>query len=258
VTVTQTAVLTAHSARPSTLHVKHPARAMLHSLRPAFAAVIRRRWDVEIRGAENVPASGPLVLAANHIGFLDGPLMAIVGPRPVHALTKRELFSGPLGAFLNGAGQIPITRELPDPHALRTALKVLRDGGVAGLFPESTRGDGEMSVAAPGAAYLAMVTGATVVPVSFLGTRLPGSSSTFPPAGTSFAVSFGPPMMVEQQPWPRRSTGVEALTEQIRVAIVETADDASRATGMKLPGPLPETDGTSSTVGPASESSKEK
>ena len=230
---------------------------MLHGLRPAFSAVIRRRWDVEVRQAERVPASGPVVIAGNHIGFLDGPLMAIVGPRPVHALTKHEQFSGPLGAFLHGAGQIPVVREAPDPYALRIALRVLRDGGVVGMFPESTRGGGEMLTAAGGAAYLALVTGAPVVPVSFLGTRLPGSSSTFPPTGSRLAVSYGSPITVEQRPWPRRSEEVRALTERIRLAIVETADDASRATGMKLPGPLPETDGTSPVVGPASESSKD-
>lgn len=246
-----------HSARPRTTDVKHPARAMLHGLRPAFAAVMHRRWDIELRGAQNVPSTGPVVLAANHIGFLDGPLMAIVGPRPVHALTKRELFTGPLGAFLTGAGQIPISRELPDPYAIRTALRVLRDGGLVGVFPESTRGGGEMTVAAGGAAYLAMVTGAPIIPMSFLGTRRPGSAATFPPAGTRFAVSFGAPIAVEQRSWPRRSQDVAELTEQVRTAIVETASEASRATGMNLPGPLPETDGTSPAVGPASESSKE-
>lgn len=245
----------AHHERPRTVHVPHPRRAMLHGLRPAFAAVMHRRWNVELRGVERVPASGPVVLAANHIGFLDGPLLAIVGPRPVHALTKREQFVGPLGTFLIASGQIPVTREVPDPYALRSALRVLRDGGVVGMFPESTRGDGEMREAAGGAAYLAMVTGAPVVPVSFLGTRLPGSTASFAPAGSRFVVSYGSPIAVEQRPWPRRSDEVRALTERIRVAIVETAQDASRATGMTLPGPLPETDGTSPDVGSASDSS---
>lgn len=244
------------SGLPSTDHLRHPRRGMLHGLRPAFAGVINRRWNVEYRHVDRVPATGPVVMVSNHIGFLDGPMMAIVGPRPVHALTKRELFKGPLGAFLRGAGQIPVSRFEADPLAIKTALKVLRDGGVAGVFPEGTRGAGEMLNAAGGAAYLAMASGATVVPMSFLGTRLAGSGASFPPAGTRMVVSFGSPLTVEQQDWPRRSQDVRALTEKIRLAIIATVADALDATGMELPGPIPETDGTSPDVGPASESSK--
>lgn len=246
-----------HTALPRTVEVRHPETAMLVRRRPAVSRAIQRRWGLELRGTENLPAEGPVVLAGNHIGFLDGPLMAIVGPRPVHALTKRELFKGPLGTFLRRSGQIPLNREMPDPPALRTAIRVLREGGVVGVFPESTRGAGEMEVAAGGAAYLALVTGAPLVPMSFLGTRLPGSTSSFPPRGTRFVLSYGPPIAVEQKPWPRRSEDVQELTERLRLAIIETAQDASRATGISLPGPIPETDGTSPAVGPASETSKE-
>lgn len=246
----------AHLRLPRTDAVRHPRTAMLHRLRPAFRAVINRRWNVEYRGVENVPATGPLVVVSNHIGWLDGPMMAIVGPRPVHALTKREMFSGALGRFLLGAGQIPVSRFEVDPLAVKTALRVLRDGGVAGVFPEGTRGAGEMVTAARGAAYLAMASGAPVLPMSFLGTRLAGSSSSLPPAGSRIVVSFGSPLAVEQQDWPRRSEEVGALTERVRQAIIATVAEALEATGMELPGEIPETDGTSPDVGPASESSK--
>jgi 1-acyl-sn-glycerol-3-phosphate acyltransferase len=229
-----------HRALPRTTGIRHPARMMLHSLRPAFAVVARKRWDIELRNPERVPATGPVVLAANHIGFLDGPLMAIVGPRPVHALTKDELFSGPLGAFLNVAGQIPVNREEPDPMALRLGLRVLRDGGQVGMFPESTRGAGDMARAAGGAAYLALVTGAPVVPVAFLGTRLPGSAATFPPAGSRLVLSYGEPMPVAQREWPRRTAEIRALTEKIRHAVIATTREAVLATGIELPGALPD------------------
>ena len=57
-----------------------------------------------------MPATGPVVMAANHVGWLDGPLLAICSPRPVHALTKQEMFAGALGAFLRAVGQIPLDR----------------------------------------------------------------------------------------------------------------------------------------------------
>jgi 1-acyl-sn-glycerol-3-phosphate acyltransferase len=225
---------------PRTDAIKHPLRLALHGLRPTFAAVAHRRWDITQVGSAHVPSSGPVVLAANHIGFLDGPLMAIVGPRPVHALTKRELYSGPLGTFLTLSGQIPVNRDEPDPLALKTALRVLREGGVAGLFPEQTRGSGEVLSAAGGAAYLAMASGATVVPVAFLGTRLPGTSSLFPPAGTRIVMTYGEPMSIEQQGWPRRQADVRTLTETIRLAIIANVRAAEAATGITLPGPLPD------------------
>jgi 1-acyl-sn-glycerol-3-phosphate acyltransferase len=246
----------AHLALPRTDQVKHPARLMLHRLRPLFSAAAHRAYDLSVLGAENVPSSGPVILAANHIGFLDGPLMAIVGPRPVHALTKRELFSGPLGVFLRGSGQIPTERDEVDPLAVRKALRVIREGGVAGVFPEKTRGAGEMVHVEVGAAYLAMVTGAPVVPMAFLGTRLPGTSSSFAPRGSRIVMNHGSPLQVEQTDWPRRSADVAALTERIRLAVIATVQDTMRASGMELPGPIPETDGTSPVVGPASESSK--
>ncbi len=251
------APLDAHRTLPRTADIKHPRRMMLHGLRPVFAAGINRRWDVEVRGVENHPTAGPVVVAANHIGFLDGPLMAIFGPRPVHALTKREMFSGSLGAFLSGAGQIPVDRDAADPQAIKAVLRVLRDGGVAGLFPESTRGGGLVESARGGAAYLALATGATVVPLAFLGTRvLGGSTNSLPPSGSRFVLSYGSPITVEEQGWPRRSADVRTLTEQIRLAIIATTDEARRATGMELPGPIPDTDGTSPLPGPASDSSK--
>jgi len=216
---------------------------MLHRLRPGAAAIVRHRWDLTVRGAEHVPGSGPVVVAANHIGFMDGPLMAIVSPRPVHLLAKHEMYHGALGRFLSASGQIPVERRGADPAAVRSALRVLRDGGAVGVFPEGTRGAGEVERVKPGAAYLAMATGATIVPLVFLGTRLPGgSNNSVPPSGSPFVLSFGRPMTVAHHPWPRRQPETHALSEQIRDALLHTLDDARQATGMTLPGPIPGND----------------
>jgi 1-acyl-sn-glycerol-3-phosphate acyltransferase len=207
------------------------------------ARVLARRWDVTVRGAEHVPSTGPVVVVANHIGFLDGPLMAIMTPRPVHVLTKREMYDGKLGPFLTASGQIPVLREGPDPAAVKMALRVLRDGNAVGVFPEGTRGGGEVEHVKPGAAYLAMATGAPVVPLVFLGTRLPGgSNNSLPPARSPFVLSFGAPVEVERTPWPRRQPDTHALSAQIRETLLTTLDEAQRATGMTLPGPIPGTD----------------
>jgi 1-acyl-sn-glycerol-3-phosphate acyltransferase len=228
-----------HLELPRSVEVPHPAHRMLHKLRPAAAAIVRRRWDLTVRGAEHVPARGPVVIAANHIGFMDGPLMAIVAPRPVHVLAKHEMYHGSLGAFLNASGQIPVQREGPDPAAVKIALRVLRDGGTIGVFPEGTRGAGEVDRVKPGAAYLAMAAGAPVVPLVFLGTRLPGgSNNSVPPAGSRFVMSFGPAIEVPHRPWPRRQPDTHALSERIREALRASLDEAGRATGIALPGPI--------------------
>lgn len=241
-----TSVNEVHTELPRTDDLRVPARFLLHRFRWAFAAYARRRWDLEVHGADRVPTEGPVIFAANHVGFLDGPLLAIVGPRPVHALTKSELFSGALGTFLVAAGQVPVIRDEVDPRPLRTALRVLRDGGAVGMFPESTRGAGDVVHAAGGAAYLALVSGAPVVPTAFLGTRLPGSTSTFAPAGSRLVMSYGDPVRVARQGWPRHPADVQDVTEQIRQAMVATVRAAEQATGMRLPGPIPDTDPESS------------
>lgn len=232
-----------HHELPRSAEVPHPAHLMLRRLRPPAAAIVRRRWDLTVRGAERVPRHGPVVIAANHIGFMDGPLMAIVAPRPVHVLAKHEMYHGSLGAFLNASGQIPVERNGPDPAAVKLALRVLRDAGAVGVFPEGTRGAGEVAQVKPGAAYLAMATGATIVPLVFLGTRLPGgSNNSVPPARSPFVMSFGAPLEVERRTWPRRQPDTHALSGRIREALLATLADAQRATGMTLPGPIPGND----------------
>ncbi len=215
---------------------------MLYCLRPPARALLRRRFDLTVRGAEHVPATGPVVVAANHIGFLDGPLMAATCPRPLHVLTKREMFEGAMGVFLTSVGQIPIWRHEPDPAAVRVTLRVLRDGGVVGLFPEGTRGSGEMAAFEGGAAYFAMVSGASVVPLAMLGTRDPGGSlNSVPRAGTRMVMMYGEPMSFTPTPWPRRRADVRTGAERIRQAILATVREAQAATGISLPGPVPPT-----------------
>ena len=88
---------------------------------------------MRVHHPERFPADGPVVVAGNHVGLIDGPLMAIFAPRPVHALTKQEMFQGRAGRFLRVSGQIRLDRDNTDPDAVRTALRVLRLGGAVGV-----------------------------------------------------------------------------------------------------------------------------
>lgn len=227
---------------PRTDDAVHPPHRLLGLLRPLGRAWFRSRYDVRSHGEQHVPRTGPCVLAANHIGYLDGPVIAAFAPRTVHALTKKEMFQGRTGAFLRAVGQIPLSRYDVDPAAIKDCLKVLREGGVVGVFPEGTRGDGELRHFHTGVAYLALATGAPVVPLAIFGTREPGGhTDSVPPKGARFDLVYGPPVRLASQPWPRRQAEVRRTAASLRNNLVDHLVEAKALTGRDLPGPLPET-----------------
>ncbi len=225
---------------PRTDSTRRPPTWLLRGGRPVGRFLVRRRFGVRLHGVEHVPTRGPVILAGNHIGIVDGPLLAAFSPRPVHALTKIEMFTGRTGRFLTAAGQIPIDRFAPDPAAIRTCVRVLRDGRVVGIFPEGTRGAGDLGRFHRGAAYLALVTGAPVVPLAFLGTREYGAGhNSFPPRRSRLVLSYGEPRSWPRQEWPRRRQDVREVAEEHRAMLVALLHDAMAATGIPLPGPIP-------------------
>lgn len=229
-----------HLDPPATAHVPHPARRLLHGGRASARLLLRRRYDVRLYGPDQVPATGPVIFAANHLGVLDGPLLTVFSPRPIHALTKQEMFRGRTGRLLLRAGQIPLDRFIVDPRAIRTSVRVLRDGGAVGVFPEGTRGGGDLTRFHHGAAYLALVTGAPVVPVILLGTREPGGGlNSTPPRGSRIDIWYGPAETVAAQPWPRTTSMVQQTSALLLKRLQETLTAAIAETGRKLPGPLP-------------------
>lgn len=230
----------AHRDLPRTTDVAHPATRLLTYARPAAQRILRSHFRLEVVGRDHVPAHGPVVLSSNHIGIVDGPMLAILSPRPVYNLTKVEMFRGCTGRFLHAVGQIPVERSTPDVAAVRAGLRVLRDGNVLGVFPEGTRGAGELELFESGAAYFALATGAPVVPVIFLGTRLPGGTlNSIPPRGSRVVITYGPPMEFTGHGWPRRPGEVRQATTRIRNAMLATLRSAREATGMSLPGRMP-------------------
>jgi 1-acyl-sn-glycerol-3-phosphate acyltransferase len=229
-----------HTERPRSDRIKHPRRLMMVVLRPVARAVLRRRLKVRMHGLKQVPATGPVIYAGNHMGIMDGPLLVIFAPQPVHALTKVEMFSGRMGRLLRGAGQIPLDRFNADPAAVKTCLRVLRDGNAVGVFPEGRRGAGDLERFHRGAAYFALVTGAPVVPVVFLGTREPGGHlDSVPARGAAVDVFFGSPASFDPVPWPRSREQVEKVSLRLRQQLLALLEQSLEATGRELPGPVP-------------------
>ena len=234
----------AHREPPRSDDARGVPRYALHSpLRPLARWLIRRWYDVRVHQPWHVPRRGGVIYASNHVGIVDGPLLGIFAPRPAHTLTKIEMFRGLLGRFLLQAGQIPLDRFHTDPAAVKTCLKVLRDGGAVGIYPEGSRGAGDLQRFHRGAAYLALVSGAPVVPVTMLGSREPGAHhNSLPPRRSRIDLVFGVPYRIDPRPWPRTREQVEKTSLLLREHMLVQLDRARASTGRELPGPLPVTD----------------
>jgi 1-acyl-sn-glycerol-3-phosphate acyltransferase len=223
---------------PHTQHLPAAKEWGLLLLRVPVELALRSWWRVRVHGREHLPRTGPVILAANHLGFLDGPALVAFTRRRTFTVAKTELFHGALGHLLTYVGQIPVNRHEPDTRAIARAVQVLRAGKVLALFPEGRRAGGEVTHAHGGAAYLALVTGAPVVPVALLGTREPGhTDAQLPRRGGPVHVVYGPPLAIPQAAWPRRRPLVAAWTEQVRQHLANHVVAAQALTGLPLPGP---------------------
>jgi 1-acyl-sn-glycerol-3-phosphate acyltransferase len=204
---------------------------MLYALlKPLVVVVTRLLFRLEARGAEHVPADGPVLLVANHSSFLDPPLVGAATRRRLTFLAKAELFGVPgLGALIRRLGAYPLRREGADPSALRTAQRVLEDGQALLVFPEGTRGDeGVLRPAKAGAALLAMHTGVPVVPVYVRGSGRAWPRGRRLPRPAKVMVTFGPPLTFPRASGTDRKAQYEAASRRMMAAIDELRDERGR------------------------------
>ena len=193
-------------------------------------------YRVVVTGRELVPLTGPVLFVGNHVGFLDGPMLPAHAPRPTSVLVKREMFRGLLGRFLTFIGHIPVTRNSGDRSALLAAVAILQSGGAVGIFPEGTRGRGDVASVQQGAAWLALQGGARVVPVAFLGTRATGAStSSVPRLGSRLVVSFGAPVELVAATGLTGRERLVAATEQVRAGLAGQVAQAQQRHQVFLP-----------------------
>jgi len=188
-----------------------------------------------VSGKSNIPAAGPVIFAANHISFLDGPVMFGASPRPMHILVKKEMFRGFLGRVLKGSGQIPVDRS-GDRSALHVGKQLLDAGRCVGILPEGTRGSGSAESISNGVAWLAINSGATVIPVAILGTRAGDEHRDhIPKLRRRLYVSFGEPLTVQRRKGEPGRVSMDRAAAAIRDALAEHVQDAVRTTGQGLP-----------------------
>jgi 1-acyl-sn-glycerol-3-phosphate acyltransferase len=196
----------------------HPWRAVAG--RWIGIGIFRGLYRGMAQHADRVPSTGPVILVANHAAFLDGPFVFSLAPRPANFLVKQEAFTGFFGWLIRAVGQIPIDRTVGDRAALATATAVLERGGAVGIFPEGNRGTGDVEQVNQGAAWIALRTGASIVPVAVSGTRVQGGSAdAWPRPRSRLDVDFGEPFHLTV---PADAPGRERLrlaSEQLRDAL---------------------------------------
>ena len=205
------------------------------ALGPWLKLVFRPR----VEGAENVPASGPAILASNHLSYADWLFMPLTLPRRVTFVAKAEYFTTPgikgwfQKKFFSGAGQVPIDRSGANAAegALASAQKILENGELFGIYPEGTRShDGRLYRGKTGVARLALETGVPVIPVAVLDTDVvapPGKKfGTFPRPGVRFGkpLDFSRYEGMENDRYILRSITDEIMYEIMRLSGQEYVD----------------------------------
>ncbi len=206
-----------------------------------FARVV---WNTRIVGKDRVPRSGPVIIAGNHAGWADGPLMIGCTPRGTHIMVKIEMFRSAIGWIFRLSGQIPVDRRNGRP-ALATALALLKEGRVVGIFPEGSRGRGDASSSRAGVAWLAVNSGAPVVPMAMLGTRRTGERvGTFPGFRRRLYVEFGEPVRLEGLADLPRREAVARASDLLREALAAHVLACAERSGIPLPADRPDEVGT--------------
>ena len=127
----------------------------------------------QVKGRENIPNQGPLLIVANHLNLADPPLLGVSLNRKVIFMAKKELFRPRvIGYFIGSLGAFPVHRGRLDRQAMRQAYQVLADGLALVMFPEGTRSlNGRLQPALPGPALIAIRSGAPILPVGIVGTE---------------------------------------------------------------------------------------
>ena len=141
---------------------------------------------MEIIGIENLPESGGLIIASNHVSYLDPAVLAASLNRKIYFITKKEVFKNIFVSFiLKNLNAFSVDRENVDMLAFKKAINILREEKVLGIFPEGTRSsNGELQELKLGVIKIAMKTGVSILPVGIIGTH------KIYPRGIKFPILF--------------------------------------------------------------------
>jgi 1-acyl-sn-glycerol-3-phosphate acyltransferase len=163
--------------------------------------LFRLLFRLRVEGREHVPPAGAVLAVSNHVSTVDPPIAGVSIGRQVWYMAKEELLRTPvLGPYLRSLGVFPVRRGEADRQSFRTSLEVLARGGVLLMFPEGTRSvDGRLRPPEPGAAFIALRTGAPVLPVAVIGTQRVMPKGARLPRPAPVLVRIGPMIQVPKR-----------------------------------------------------------
>ncbi|GAA5230238.1 lysophospholipid acyltransferase family protein [Arthrobacter cryoconiti] len=204
--------------------------ALYDLTRVVTKGAIRGLCRPRVLGLENVPLEGPVIVAANHLSFLDSVIVQALTPRPVSFFAKAEYFTGKgikgqlMKSFFEAVHSIPVERgeQAASVKALKTLVEILSRGDSIGIYPEGTRSrDGILYRGRTGVGWLALTTGAPVVPVGIIGTEKlqPAGRNAIKPA--PFTLKFGAPLHFEKTGPDHSLPARRAVTDTIMDAIAK-------------------------------------
>lgn len=209
--------------------------------------VAKMLWRISFEGLDNVPKSGPFVLAPVHRSFIDFGLVSGVTRRRMGYMGKESLWKSKLlGSFISMLGAYPVNRGAPDREALRRTLDLLETGEPLVLFPEGTRRSGPViEHLHEGAAFVAARAGVPLVPVGIGGSEraLPKGKTLPRPVKIHIVVGepIAPPPIAEGARHPSRRA-VKELTVQLQGVLQDLFDHAQRRAGVAVVNPPPAPD----------------
>jgi 1-acyl-sn-glycerol-3-phosphate acyltransferase len=196
-------------------------------------ALARLLFRLQIVGAQHVPSSGGLLIAANHASYLDIPMLGCALPRRVSFLGRMDLFSGLVGAVLRYLGWIPIRRGRVDRKAFDDAVRRLKAGQVVVVYPEGSRSqDGQLQPGKPGVGMILEAAGCPVMPA-----LLDGTYEALPPGAKwirlrPIRVVFGAPMdfspELKAASEETKKVVYQQISQEIMDRIAELRDEESR------------------------------
>lgn len=216
------------------------------AVRTAARPIVKLVWRPTITGTEHLPASGPVIVAPNHLALIDSFVIPLASPREVRFIARADLWrrKGPIGwlqrMFFTIIGTVPVERGTlrSAQDSLGVALDVLRDGDAFGIYPEGTRSrDGRLYKGRTGVAWLALESGAPVVPVGLRGTQ-----NIFPPGSripriVPVTIAFGPAVDFSGID-PEASQGIRRREMTVRIMdAIAALSGQERADSLNNPSP---------------------
>ncbi|WP_121150624.1 1-acyl-sn-glycerol-3-phosphate acyltransferase [Microbacterium sp. AG1240] len=189
-----------------------------------LAPLARLVYRPRVEGRANVPRTGPVIFASNHLSFIDSIAIPVAAPRPVHFMAKSSYFDRWASRqFFTAIGAIAVQRGAGQAalDALDQQRKILDDGRAVALYPEGTRSlDGRLYKGRTGVAFLALQTGAPVVPVGLIGTdaSMP-VGARMPSMSERITVRFGEPLDLSRHGAATSGRARRGATDEIMAAI---------------------------------------